>query len=891
MIGRGQVTLGERGRLTLNFQGQGLPGDAIARAYGNVPGFTIGPIAAQAQIFGSLTPRGNPPPIQTVVQWQAPQAAYPATGTVTIAGDTTHVQNTRLQVAEGTVALQGQLQANGGWQAVADLGQLRLSTLSPQLRGQLNGQLQLSGSLETPGLEAVRAAGSLQFSQGLALINQPLSAQVRWDGRQIQVQQATAPGIQAQGVIQTRLLAAGLPQLTQLALNVKAHNFDLRTLPLANLPAPLRGTADFTGQVSGAIERPSVSGVLRLNQLMVNRVAFEPLLVGSLRYRPTQGLKLQVAGRQDRIALGVDTANRPTTFFIQRDQALAIGQTEGGQLRVQLQNLPLALLPLPQTANASFKTLGGQLNGNFLVNWNQETVAGEVAIAHPQLGRFTGDQFLGQFRYANGVAVLSSGEFRQGNSQYLLKGSYNLAGRQDMPQLQAQIQVTKGQIQDVLQALQWFELRDLQRGLQPPTYARAVDVQPVALGLPEATLQDQLRRFSEILALQDQQANQQQEAQIPPLEALKGNFSGTIQVAGSLQTGVNLDFNLQGQNWQWETYKVNQITANGRLENGKLLLRPLQLQSGDALLTFTGQLGGSQQSGELLAQNLPLADLQKAFRLPVNLTGKLSGVATLAGSIENPQAAGTLEVLQGTLNSKAIQSAQGNFNYQDARLNFGSQVVIAGPEPIRIAGNFPLKLPFAKVAPHSQDISLNLDVKNEGLGLLNVLTPQVNWVEGRGQLQLQLQGTLEEPIATGIAQLQGATLKAQALPAPLTGVTGTIRFDRDRIVVEKLQGQFSQGQVIAQGILPLANPVRTLTNPPCRHRPSPEHFPPTTGSQSPRSLSRWSQWSIDGDRIRAESCYSGGASNWQMDKFCSWILPVATATTARAPPAPAVLQA
>ncbi len=36
--------------------------------------------------------------------------------------------------------------------------------------------------------------------------------------------------------------------------------------------------------------------------------------------------------------------------------------------------------------------------------------------------------------------------------------------------------------------------------------------------------------------------------------------------------------------------------------------------------------------------------------------------------------------------------------------------------------------------------------------------------------------------------------------AALTDVTGTIRFDRDRLQVERLTGQFSQGQVVATGI-------------------------------------------------------------------------------------------
>ena len=98
---------------------------------------------------------------------------------------------------------------------------------------------------------------------------------------------------------------------------------------------------------------------------------------------------------------------------------------------------------------------------------------------------------------------------------------------------------------------------------------------------------------------------------------------------------------------------------------------------------------------------------------------------------------------------------------------------------------------------------MTLDVKNEGLTLLNLLIPQVAWEGGTGQVQLQVNGTLLQPKVTGFAVIANATIAAQALPEPLTGVNGTIRFLNDRINVESLQGQFSKGQVAAQGVLPI----------------------------------------------------------------------------------------
>jgi translocation and assembly module TamB len=59
--------------------------------------------------------------------------------------------------------------------------------------------------------------------------------------------------------------------------------------------------------------------------------------------------------------------------------------------------------------------------------------------------------------------------------------------------------------------------------------------------------------------------------------------------------------------------------------------------------------------------------------------------------------------------------------------------------------------------------------------------------------------------------VENATLKAQALPEPLTNVTGRVLFDLDRIRVESVQGQFSGGTITAGGTIPISQPVAQET--------------------------------------------------------------------------------
>nr|WP_228024485.1 translocation/assembly module TamB domain-containing protein [cf. Phormidesmis sp. LEGE 11477] len=107
------------------------------------------------------------------------------------------------------------------------------------------------------------------------------------------------------------------------------------------------------------------------------------------------------------------------------------------------------------------------------------------------------------------------------------------------------------------------------------------------------------------------------------------------------------------------------------------------------------------------------------------------------------------------------------------------------------------------VEPDSDRLDIDINVENEGLALLNIFNDQVAYESGEGQVSLTVDGTLDKPIIRGSASLSDAVVSASILPEPLTNVTGEAEFLGERIVVNRLQGQFESGQVSAAGVLPL----------------------------------------------------------------------------------------
>ncbi len=735
--------------------------------------------------------------------------------------------------------------ASGNWRASISGGQIALSRFQkafesqrqslqagglvsqaqnlPLLRGLFNGNVNLSGPIAASP-QNIRAGGSFRISE-LPFLKQPFDAIFNWDGKRIEIEKATTPGLTANGIVNVELAGKGLPSISNLDLDVKLSNFNLEALPTEQLGflepigsknasrenQPLRGNVDFTGRLTGTIASLSLIGDVEVRNLAVNQVAFDPVLAGSVNASSDKSVDLRLAGASDKIEIALNQSFLPTSFLVKRGESIASGQTEGETLRVNLSDFPLAALNLSPGKDAGLGPITGTVSGQVNVpGWkmplNPQTLqaTGQIAIAQPAIGYIKGDSFQAEFSYANGSATLTNGIFRQGSGQYLISGNVKAGAN---PEFAGKVNIQQGDLQQVLAALQYFNLGDLARGLKPPVYGNAADVQTVAVGEPEAALIVQLRRLAEIEAILQQQQAVKQSEKLPALSQLQGTFGGEIAVAGSLRTGVQAQFNVKGDDWRWGKYVAEKFSIEGSFQDGILTVLPLEIRSGKSAIGFSGQLGQKAQSGQLRIENVPVEELAKLVELPfVDVTGDLNLRANLAGSLENPQLAGELSLLDGTLNGEPIKKADGSFSYSNARVNFGGSALVTQTEPIEVTGSLPFELPFAAVKADSNQIDLRANLQNEGLAIINVLTPQVAWVSGKGAVQIRVGGTLQQPVAQGIANFENATVRARAFPEPLTGVTGTVRFEGDRIRVERIRGQLTKGEIVAQGVIPLSVP-------------------------------------------------------------------------------------
>ncbi|MDY6901782.1 MAG: translocation/assembly module TamB domain-containing protein, partial [Cyanobacteriota bacterium] len=740
------------------------------------------------------------------------------TGRFDIAGSVNSFENINLSGNAAINAAGGQITAsnirvnNGRYQAILNAAGVNLNKLNQRLKGKFASNLQVAGNLNNPSLADIRANGKVQFSQGIPGFEKPIDAVIAWTGNKLRIQRGTAPGLNISGDIFANAKGAGIPQITQLDLNIKASNFDLQQLPVeVSNAVNVAGKVDFDGKITGKLPLPNVVGKVALKNFVINDVAFEPVLAGNVKSQQGKGLQLDIAGKQDKIAINLNENNRPKSFVVKRGAALASGQSQGDILALNIKAFPLRLLKLPLPVNRYIGSgkIGGIFTGNLRLNQKTfATASGNIAVQNPEVGRLKGDKLIAKFNYNGNKLRITKGEFFKGESSYIAEGTVTQIDTS--PQVKGKLSVKQGKIQDVLTALQIYELEDIQRGLEEPTYGKASELETIEVGIPNGELITQLRRFSEIQALLTRQKQQRRDASpFPELANLKGTFNAEVSLDTNENQEIATQFDIEGQNFTWgteedpERYEAKKVIAQGGFTNGILRFTPLRIESTNRLFSFSGAVGGDEQYGSLQVNNFPLEIISNFVKLPVGLTGNLSAKAAIAGSIENPLTKGELTITDGTLNQKGIQSAAASFSYNNGRLRFASNVLVNDSEPVDINGSIPYKLPFASVAPESNLINLDVNVKDEGLAVLNLLNNQVAFEKGEGEVKLTVRGTLQEPIVNGNATINNAIFSAQALPEKLTNVTGQVNFDFDTIAVNNLQGDFSKGKVVAQGEIPI----------------------------------------------------------------------------------------
>ncbi|MGB3614879.1 MAG: translocation/assembly module TamB domain-containing protein [Elainellaceae cyanobacterium] len=849
IAGTGRVGLEDGGNVDINITADDVPSDALAASYGAAlpPEYRVGNLDADIDVTGPFND------IQAIARWQLPEATYAGAGELRYRNSLVTLTDARFDVEGGSVTADAIVDlAAGTWQAAVDTAGVRIDRFAAQAgfadqaSGALTAALQLGGRLDNFDPSAIQLAGeaTLANARVRATPDSPLlldqgnwRSRFRWTGNALALDQLTVPGLEASGRIGADF-SNGF-QLGALDLAVLAQDFDLATVaaflpPAAQEQVQLSGRATFDGQVRGPVTNPQVNGQLRLNDLAVNAVRFAALagpVNGSLA-----GGTINLTdprGGSDRITATIDEAYMPAQFALRNDVFDIEGQTVNQQLTATVRQLNLAAFGIDPLPGQGPGEIQGIVNANIEANLADLTnpdVQAAIAVAQPGLGYVVADQFVGQLSYRDRRATLADGEILLGDSRYGLDG--NVVLRPNDPQFDAQLVVERGEIQDLVAALQWFDVADMQRGFTAPAYGSADDLATVDRGSvnpaygsvddlalvdwdkPRTTL---LRRM--LLAVKaagegDVENERRNQAILPSLTALTGTLDGQITATGSPQSGGTAEFNLDGTDISWGRYDEptrfsvdGSAVATGGFEDVTLSLDPFDFYYGDGNVNLVATLNPNDSSGLLTVRDVSVGLIRNFVELPVDLDGQLYANASFGGPLTNPVVNAEVGVQDPQLNGTPFEAVRVDAVYDNAVLNFNGALAVDNAEQMTLVGQVPYPLPFAAVRPESNEILIDASLRNEGLALLNLVTQeQAQWESGEGNIDVRVVGTLESPQVLGRASFRDGVISSPLLPKAVTDITGDVTFDLSAVTIDTLTANLGDGLLAVSGALPISTP-------------------------------------------------------------------------------------
>ncbi len=613
-------------------------------------------------------------------------------------------------------------------------------------------------------------------------------------------------------------------------------------IPNLRSPSIPKGRAKFDGNIDGFLDSPKLDGILKLTDLKIDNLKIDRTLAGLVAFDFKNGLVLDLKGQNDQVALKLDAKFQPISANIalgsNQESTIALVATpvpnNPKQLNLEVRNFPIAFV----AAIAGFSNLvDGKVSSRLLVtlgngvnDLNNLRAIGDFRWVRPRFGRLEIDQISSQIAYGQGRVILNNGALNLPESDGKYK--FNIAYTPNAnPQIQGQLQVKDGKVVDIFNLLQWQELGDIALGLGTPNYGKAEVLRslPRVAAVEQLSFYQRLQYLSQIQARRDQkEAAAETIGSLPSLSEFKGSLDGNIQFRLSSQTGLGLGFDLVGNGWEYGKFAVDDVKAKGKLNGDVLSLDTVKLQSGDRRgEIINAKISLRKLDGKIELANFPIESLRPLGifnNLPVEVAGNANGSATISGGLFNPQSTGQINLADASINRQPLKSVGGDFDYKNGRFKFKSQVIASEAEPVLISGDVPYQIcPIPETSSFrvlcnlagkpSENLKIDIAVKNEGLAFINVLNIPLRWLSGIGEGMIAVTGTLRSPQVKGDVTLGKASFQVVGFPGDLTNVEGKVTFNFDRLNSD-LKGDFSQGAFFAKGILAIANPnLITTTDP------------------------------------------------------------------------------
>lgn len=541
--------------------------------------------------------------------------------------------------------------------------------LIPLKIGELNGETRLSGSLIRPKFDIKWAApnaedsfsdarGNIVIAHDYIMVN---SSSVSFDlNSRVQT-----------SYINDYLLNKETYQMKKIMpLIVEGVDLDLRmrgfefahiasSIPFDS-PRPLHlkasGRVKFQGKImkSSNIADGNINGVLQSNidqnkletnaSKLVGDISLSGIKLNQLMLAPQStgflsisrdSMMLNATGRPDEnFSIEVNGPLLFTSNEVIQDVRLLSIFLQKGQLRSNicyhpenLTSLEVRNLTLDELEFASLR--GFVQKAELQLNFQKRRGHGLLSIIRPKFSGVLGEALDIAARWSGDVITMEKSILEQANSKYEVQGEYVFPGTRDRFPVESQSngfieKAMGGHLGSIMSSMgRWrmrLEVPDaevaemlplarlLSRSTDPVIRSRSKELFMQCLhsvGFNAESLNDQLKALEIYHDWLDDDT--MEDIAFPGLAELRGYWRGSLDASGGGNGDTMADFDFNGEDWEWGTYKTQRVLASGSFSNNDgLRLDKLFIQKDNATLHADGSILGPLTNLHFAVLNFPV---------------------------------------------------------------------------------------------------------------------------------------------------------------------------------------------------------------------------------------------------------------------------------------------
>ena len=254
------------------------------------------------------------------------------------------------------------------------------------------------------------------------------------------------------------------------------------------------------------------------------------------------------------------------------------------------------------------------------------------------------------------------------------------------------------------------------------------------------------------------------------------------------------------------TWRLSQPVTVEQRDQDFLVDRLLMRNNGRELF-LDGQfsLTGSQAL-RLNIEKLPIEALRAFFSEAPDVTGILSAQVQLSGTAAAPQVVAALRLENSKIAGYSYAGLVASGSYRDQRADVKATVQQDQTHMLSATATLPMTLSWNNGWRAEAADNIDARIQSSGLSLafLNAFSGKaIQGIGGEVEVDLQVRGSLNQPLANGFVRLRDGKLTPTALGVQISSVTAEGRLAPSGIRVSQISARANKGELNGNGFIAL----------------------------------------------------------------------------------------